>query len=194
MGEKRQLLSYCRLCYAYLYLLALVLAYCTVFAPACPVDWHPICPAFCGMTCMNALMQVGLGPLDYDGRHWVHCWPHWVPAVYPHWHLWRHKVQHRQVPSTEKFVGRVTSISACKNKLHVLTANCCCSGHNRMACTLFLHLNFEDNYTPGTKASSCAPIVCGCLLARCKVCNVCAIQVADSSRKLIHSLAVQCDI
>ena len=44
---------------------------------------------------MNALMQMGLGPLDHDGRHWVHCWPHWVPALYPHWHFWCYQVQHR---------------------------------------------------------------------------------------------------
>ena len=58
-------------------------------------------------------MQLGVGPLDHDGWHWIHCWPHWLPAIYPHWHLWSHQVQYSQVQRTSELPHLLEHVMAC---------------------------------------------------------------------------------
>ena len=43
------------------------------------------------------LLQMGLGSLGDDGWHRVHSWAYRLHAVYSHWHLRGHQVQHCQV-------------------------------------------------------------------------------------------------
>ena len=138
----------------------------------------------------NLLMQMGLGPLDHDGRHWVHCRPYWFPAVHRYWHFRRHQVQHRQVQSTGKVVWPAflhvnSTFMTCLQAASFLAST---TRHAPCSCTLYC----QD--TPGTTASCCAPMLSCCSFVRCKGCKLCAIQVADSTCRPIHCLAVQCDI
>ena len=133
---------------------------------------------------MIALMQMGLGPLDHDGRHWIRCWLHRVPAVHPHWHFWRNQVQHCQVQSTAKTVW--PRLSAGGIALDELTAV--------FLTTTALYMQFSCTLGCHIIAFHCAPTICCCFLSKCKGRTICAIQVADSSRRLVHCLAVQCDL
>ena len=51
----------------------------------------------CDSPCNNNMLQVGVGSLDHDGRHWICSWAHRLSAVYPYWNIWRHQVQYSQV-------------------------------------------------------------------------------------------------